>query len=483
MHGWKANHSPDRLTLPLLRKDGLLQVASWDEAMSLIVTKSKETRENYTSSAIGFYTSGQLFLEEYYTFALIGKGGLGTPHMDGNTRLCTATAGEWLKQTFGSDGQPGTYYDIDETECLFLVGHNMAETATVLWSRVLDRLRGPRPPKLIVIDPRATATARAADIHLAPRIGTNVALLNGLLHLVIAAGQVDRSFIDKHTMGFDALRETVEQYPPERVEAITGIGAGHIQEAADILGRTQSLLSTCLQGVYQSMQATAAAVQVNNLNLVRGMIGRSGCGVLQMNGQPTSQNTRETGADGDLPGFRNWDNPKHIEELAQIWNVDIATMPHWAPPTHALEIFHLAETGSIRMLWISATNPAVLLPSLPRVRKIFRSATSLSSSRMPSSLRLHIWRMWCCQLRCGERRQEHSPTSIAPYTSATRRSILLAMPARISTSSLTTRGGWTSATRMARRLSSGQLQKRHSRHGRTARWVDLVTIQDFPTQN
>ena len=370
LHGWKANHSPDRLTLPLIRKDGLLQVASWDEAMSLIVTKSKETRENYTSSAIGFYTSGQLFLEEYYTLALIGKGGLGTPHMDGNTRLCTATAGESLKQTFGSDGQPGTYYDIDETECLFLVGHNMAETATVLWSRVLDRLRGPRPPKLIVIDPRATATARAADIHLAPRTGTNVALLNGLLHLVIAAGQVDRSFIDKHTMGFDALRETVEQYPPGRVEAITGIAAGHIQEAADILGRTQSLLSTCLQGVYQSMQATAAAVQVNNLNLVRGMIGRSGCGVLQMNGQPTSQNTRETGANGDLPGFRNWDNPKHIEELAQIWNVDIATMPHWAPPTHALEIFHLAETGSIRMLWISATNPAVSLPSLPRVRKI-----------------------------------------------------------------------------------------------------------------
>src|SRR5436305_2916428 len=151
LHGWEASHSPDRLTLPRIRKSGALQAASWDEAMSLIVSKSREVREKFTASAIAFYTSGQLFLEEYYTLALIGKAGLGTPHMDGNTRLCTATAGESLKQTFGCDGQPGSYFDIDETDCLFLVGHNMAATDTVLWSRILDRRRGSRPPKLIVI--------------------------------------------------------------------------------------------------------------------------------------------------------------------------------------------------------------------------------------------------------------------------------------------------------------------------------------------
>src|SRR5581483_2094010 len=143
------------------------------------------------------------------------------------------------------------------------------------------------------------------------------------------------------------LRHMVEHYPPERVGDITGVPARLLREAAEVLGTTPTLLSTCLQGVYQSMQATAAAVQVNNINLVRGMIGKPGCGILQMNGQPTAQNTRETGADGDLPGFRNWDNPKHIEELARIWNVETATIPHWAPPTHALEIFHLAESGSI----------------------------------------------------------------------------------------------------------------------------------------
>lgn len=370
LNGWQANHSADRLTGPLVRKSGRLQEASWAQAMELIVQNARDVRDRYTSSAIGFYTSGQLFLEEYYTLGVIGKAGLGTPHMDGNTRLCTATAAAALKETFGSDGQPGCYFDIDETDCIVQVGHNMASTDTVLWMRVLDRRRGPNPPKLIVIDPRTTETAKEADIHLAPRLGTNVALLNSILHLLIRNRWVDRDFIDRHTTGFETLQEVVAEYPPERGAAICGVSTDLIEAAARLIGEAKSLVSTCLQGVYQSNQATAAAVQVNNINLVRGMIGRPGCGILQMNGQPTAQNTRETGADGDLPAFRNWDNEKHIQELARLWNVDASIIPHWAPPTHALQMFRYCETGSIRMLWIQATNPAVSMPNLPRIRKI-----------------------------------------------------------------------------------------------------------------
>jgi anaerobic selenocysteine-containing dehydrogenase len=370
MHGWEANHSPDRLTKPLIREAGRMREASWDEAMELIVRRSQEIRERYTASGIGFYTSGQLMLEEYYTLGVIGKAGLGTPHMDGNTRLCTATAAQALKETFGADGQPGSYFDVDETDCVFMVGHNMAATDTVLWSRILDRRRGPKPPKLVVVDPRRTMTAKEADLWLSPRIGTNVALLNGLLHLLIRDGHVDRGFVERCTIGFDALKEVAREYPPARVEEITGVPAAELEQAARILGEAPTLLSTCLQGVYQSNQATAAACQVNNINLIRGMVGRPGCGILQMNGQPTAQNTRECGADGDLPGFRNWDNPEHIEELARIWNVDPTIIPHWAPPTHAMEIFHYCESGSIRMLWIQATNPAVSLPDLARIRAI-----------------------------------------------------------------------------------------------------------------
>ncbi len=370
LHGWVANHSPDRLTRPLIRRHGKLEEATWDEAMALFVQRSKEIQAKYTSNAIGIYTTGQLFLEEYYTLAVIGRAGLGTLHMDGNTRLCTATAETALRESFGSDGQPGSYRDIDTTDAILHIGHNVASQQTVLWMRILDRRRGPNPPKLIVIDPRRTETAREADIHLAARAGTNVPVMNGLLHLMVEAGHVNRAYIEAHTLGFDDLRQTVAQWPPERVEAVSGVPAAQLREAAEILGTTPTLVTTLLQGVYQSMQATAAAVQVNNLHLIRGLLGRPGCAVLQMNGQPTAQNTRETGCTSSLPGLRNWQNPAHVAELARLWNVEPARIPAWAEATHAMQIFRYAEQGSLKLLWITATNPAVSLPELRRIRRI-----------------------------------------------------------------------------------------------------------------
>ncbi|AKD55260.1 molybdopterin oxidoreductase [Spirosoma radiotolerans] len=372
LHGWEANHSPDRLTKPLIRRDGKLEEASWEEAMNLIVERSRDIIQKHTSLAMGFYTSGQLFLEEYYTLAVLGKAGLSTPHMDGNTRLCTATAAAALKQSFGTDGQPGSYIDLDTTETILHVGHNIASQHTVLWMRILDRLAGPNPPKLIVIDPRRTFTAEKAHIHLMPRVGTNVPVMNGLLNLVIESGQIDQSFIDAHTVGFDELKKTVANWTPERVEELTGVPASQLRAAAQLLATTSTLVSSALQGVYQSMQATAAAVQVNNLHLIRGLIGRPGCGIYQMNGQPTAQNTRETGADGDMPAFRNSGNPEHMNQLARIWNVDVRNIPHWSPPTHAMQIWRYAEQGSIKFLWINATNPAVSMPDLARVRQILQ---------------------------------------------------------------------------------------------------------------
>ncbi|PJJ60860.1 molybdopterin oxidoreductase family protein [Hymenobacter chitinivorans] len=372
LHGWQANHSPDRLTTPLIRRHGQLQPATWDEAMSLIVDTSKQLIREHTAGALGFYTSGQLFIEDYYTLGVLGKAGLGTPHMDGNTRLCTATAAAALKISFGTDGQPGSYTDLNTTEAVLLVGHNMASQQTVLWARILDRLAGPNPPQLVVIDPRRTYTAEKATVHLAPRVGTNLAVLNGLLHLLIEHDYLHHEFIKAHTVGYAELRQTVEKWTPERVEALSGVPAEQLLAAALIIGTSKTLVSTALQGVYQSMQATAAAVQINNIHLLRGLIGSPGNAILQMNGQPTSQNTRECGADGDLPGFRNWGNPAHIQELATLWNVDPDKIPHWAPPTHAMQIWRYCETGSIKLLWIQATNPAVSMPELARIRRILR---------------------------------------------------------------------------------------------------------------
>ncbi|MDX6262235.1 MAG: hypothetical protein QOH84_3923 [Kribbellaceae bacterium] len=360
----------DRLTRPLIREGGQLVETDWDTAMERIVVESKKRQP----LAHGFYTSGQLFLEEYYTLAVIGKAGLGTPHMDGNTRLCTATAAAALKETFGSDGQPGSYNDIESCDAIFLYGHNMAATQTVLWSRILDRIEGSDPPVIVAVDPRSTPVAEAATrtggVHLAPLPGTNQALMNGLLHEVIERGYVDHGYVEAHTLGFDQLAELVAQYKPERAAEICGVPAADIRRAAEIFGTSERVLSTVLQGFYQSHQATAASCQVNNLHLLRGLIGRPGCGILQMNGQPTAENTRECGADGDLPGFRNWANPAHIDELAKLWNVDPVVIPHWAPPTHAMQLWRYAEQGSIDFLWISATNPAVSMPQLPRIRDI-----------------------------------------------------------------------------------------------------------------
>jgi ferredoxin-nitrate reductase len=371
MFGWEAFGSPERLTRPLVRRDGELVESDWDTAMGLVVERSKELLSKPGGwGRFGFYTTGQLFLEEYYTLAVIGKAGLGTPHMDGNTRLCTATAAAALKQSFGTDGQPGSYTDVDHCDALALWGHNVAETQTVLWMRMLDRLRGPDPPRLVVADPRLTPVAREADVHLPVRPGTNLALMNGVLRELIANGWVDERYVAQHTLGFDELRAKVKPYTPARVEEICDVPAADLREATRIVGTAERLLSTVLQGFYQSNQATAASCQVNNLHLLRGMIGRPGAGLYQMNGQPSAQNTRETGADGDLPGFRNWDNEEHVRELAELWKVDRMTIPHWAPPSHAMQIWRNAELGSIKLLWISATNPAVSLPELARVRSI-----------------------------------------------------------------------------------------------------------------
>ncbi|PKW26220.1 molybdopterin oxidoreductase family protein [Phycicoccus duodecadis] len=376
LFGWQGQ-SRDRLLRPMVRRHGKLEETTWEDAMGVVVSRSRELLESRGPLSHAFYTSGQLMIEEYYTLAVIGKAGLGTPHMDGNTRLCTATAAAALKETFGTDGQPGSYTDLDHADAVFHYGHNVAETQTVLWARMLDRLEGSDPPRHVCVDPRRTAVAQRSDVHLAVRPGTNLALMNGLLREVIHRGWVDEEYVAAHTRGFDELVATVEPYTPSHVADICRVSARDLEAAAEIFGTSERIVSTVLQGFYQSHQATAASCQVNNLHLLRGMLGRPGAGILQMNGQPTAQNNRETGVDGDLSGFRNWENESHVRELAELWDVDPMKIPHWAPPTHAMQIMRYVEQGSIGLLWVAGTNPAVSLPDLERVRRILSSDSVL----------------------------------------------------------------------------------------------------------
>jgi anaerobic selenocysteine-containing dehydrogenase len=370
LYGWQANNSRDRLTRPLVRRDGELVESDWDTAMGLIVQRSNSLLEQRGPGAMSFYTTGQLFIEEYYTLGVIARAGVGTNHLDGNTRLCTATADEALKETFGCDGQPASYSDVDHADTIALYGHNMAETQSVTWARILDRRAGSDPPTLIAVDPRMTPVAREADIHIPVRNGTNLALMNALIHELIANDRVDHDYVSRHTVGYEELETQTSACTPEWAAEICGVDASLIRAAARAIGNAEALLSTVLQGFYQSHQATAAAVQVNNVNLLRGMLGRPGAGILQMNGQPSAQNTRECGANGDLAAFRNWQNDAHVEELARIWNVDPLKIPHYGPPTHVMQMLRYMEEGSIGFVWVSCTNPAVSLPEAARVRSI-----------------------------------------------------------------------------------------------------------------
>jgi anaerobic selenocysteine-containing dehydrogenase len=354
-----ANRHPSRATFPLIRnREGKHLRASWDDAMGLVVDRFNEALAADGPDGVAIYNSGQLLLEEYYTLGKIARGGLGIANIDANTRLSTATTASSLMQNFGADGPPGACEDFERTECIVLVGHNAAEQSTVLWMRILAAKAGPMRPKVIVIDPRRTFTvATGADLHLQLKPGTNVALLNGICHLLIENGWIDRGFIERHTTKFDQFRDIVARYTPERVESICGVPVNTLRQAAEWIGTSRSTVTTCLQGVYQSNQATAAACAVNSMHLLMGKIGRPGSAPLQFAGQPSSMNTREVGADGTYPAYRNWEDPKHMLDLAKRWNVPVELLGK--KPVSTPEIFELCELGYVKVLWNICTNPAV----------------------------------------------------------------------------------------------------------------------------
>ena len=242
--------------------------------MSRIVDRSQALLRERGPLSHGFYTSGQLFLEEYYALAIIGKAGIGTPHMDGNTRLCTATAAaahEGVLRSRRAARHP--MRTSTAATRIFLYGHNMAETQTVLWSRVLDRIAGPDRPKLVCVDPRDTEVARHADVHLAVRPGTNLALMHALVREVLANGWEDAEYIRTHTSASTSSGPRSSRGRPRRRRRSAASAPRTSGRRPGSSAPPARVLSTVLQGFYQSAQATAASCQVNNLHLLRGHAG------------------------------------------------------------------------------------------------------------------------------------------------------------------------------------------------------------------
>lgn len=357
---WWANNSVDRLTAPLIRHNGKLLPASWEDAYSLLTGKVKEVLEKKGPGGLAMYHTGQAFLEDYYTIAKITRAGLGMHHVDANTRLCTATS-EWaLIESFGADGPPACEEDIDLTDVIVFIGRNSNETNTVLWERVLSA-RQRNGTKIIEIDPRSDLSDKMEDLSLQPKSGTNVAILNGLVHLIIKNGWIDRGYIKMHTIGYEQLERTVAKYTPALVEDITGVPKEKLIQCAEWIGRSQKTLTILFQGVYQSMDAIAAGTLVNSMHLFMGKIGKPGSGPFQHAGQSSAMSNREAGGAGFYPGYRNNDNPNHILEIAGLWNVEPERLPV-GPQTYIMEIMNLIDQGEIDLFWVMYTNPAVSLP-------------------------------------------------------------------------------------------------------------------------
>jgi ferredoxin-nitrate reductase len=361
----------NRLKYPMMRDslDQEFRRVSWDEALDRIVSRIQEVRETQGSEAICMYGSGQFQTEDYYIAQKLLKGCLGTNNFDANSRLCMSSAVAGYIQSFGSDGPPACYDDLELTDCAFLIGTNTAECHPIVYNRLRMHHKKNRKVKMIVVDPRETKTAKDADLHLAIKPGTDMDLLNGIAHLLLRWGEIDTYFIDECTQGFGNYTQIIQKYPPEIVARRCGITTEQLETAARYWAEADNVLSLWSMGVNQSSEGTAKVRTIINLHLMTGNIGKPGAGPFSLTGQPNAMGGREAGGLSHiLPGYRVVKNPQHRAEIEQAWQLPPGSI-NPVPGKDAWSMITGLETGEVGLLWIAATNPAVSMPDLERTKK------------------------------------------------------------------------------------------------------------------
>ncbi len=313
-----------------------------------------------------------MLTEDYYVFNKLVKGLIGTNHIDTNSRLCMSSAVAGYKATLGADAPPCSYDDLALAQTVFITGSNMAWAHPILFRRLEDARRANPAQKWIVADPRRTETAEQADLHLALRPGSDVALYHGLLHLLLRDGHHDAAFIDRHTQGFAALQARVQGFTPSETARLTGLREADLLTAAQWFGRDTPTLSLYCQGLNQSSSGTDKNAALINLHLATGQIGRPGAGPFSLTGQPNAMGGREVGGLANLlSAHRDLANPAHRAEVARLWGVpDVPA----TPGRTAVEMFEAAADGHIKALWIACTNPAQSLPDQATVRRALERA-------------------------------------------------------------------------------------------------------------
>lgn len=348
-----------------LSRDEDRHISTWDEALGYAAERFADIINTHGPDAVAFYISGQLLTEDYYVFNKLAKGLIGTNNVDTNSRLCMSSAVTGYKATLGADAPPACYEDIDLTKCLFIAGSNTAYAHPIIFRRIEQAKANNPDLKIVVVDPRRTDTAQAADLHLAILPGTDVALFNGMLHVMLWEGLLDMAFINVHTEGFDALKNTVREYTPKMVADICGIKEADIITAAKWFGSGPTLSMYC-QGLNQSTSGTDKNAAIINLHLATGQIGKPGTGPFSLTGQPNAMGGREVGGLSTLlSAHRDLSNAEHRAEVARLWGID--SVPE-KPGKTAVEIFEGLNDGTIKAIWIACTNPAQSMPDLAHVR-------------------------------------------------------------------------------------------------------------------
>ncbi len=345
---------------------------AWEQALDEAAARFAEIIRAYGPDAVAFYISGQLMTEDYYVFNKLAKGLIGTNNVDTNSRLCMSSAVAGYKQTLGSDAPPCTYADIGEAGMIFIAGANPAVAHPIVFRRIEDAKAVKPALRVVVADPRRSETAEIADLHLPIRPGSDIALFNGMLNVLLAEGMVDRAYVEAHTSHFPALAEVAERYPPAVAAEICAVPQSDIVQAARWFGGSGPALSLYCQGLNQSAHGTHNNAGIIHLHLATGQIGKPGAGPFSLTGQPNAMGGREVGGLSNLlPAHRDLANPAHRAEVARFWGV-----PHVpsTPGKAAVDLFRSLKTGQIKAVWIACTNPAQSLPNQAAVRDALRAA-------------------------------------------------------------------------------------------------------------
>ncbi|OZF00641.1 reductase [Rhodococcus sp. 15-1154-1] len=311
--------------------------------------------DEHGPDSVAIYVSGQMSFEAQYLSNKLAKGFIGTNQIESNSRLCMASAGTGYKQSLGADGPPGSYEDFDHADVFFVTGANMADCHPILFLRMMDRVK--QGAKLIVVDPRRNTTADKAHLHLQITPGTDLDLLNGLLHLLVADGHVDREFVDEFTDGWDAMESFLAEYTPAEVSRRTGIDEQALRTAATWIGEAGNWMSCWTMGLNQSTHGTWNTNAVINLHLATGAICRTGSGPFSLTGQPNAMGGREMGYMGPgLPGQRSVLSEEDRTFVENRWDLPPGTL-RTEVGGGTIDMFSRMADGDIKACWIICTNP------------------------------------------------------------------------------------------------------------------------------